>query len=186
MSDQFTGIFDDLTPEDFTRRTTSAVTELDRIERSFDDFIADMLRAVRFAFASASGEIDPLATLAGGHVERVFAPDDDETVGNFIDRLAREAKVLDAEWLFIYKRTVVGTFQSDDGGSVDGPDAMQSALDAGTTQEAIYWYAEDRSSGESERRHGFLTIVGNHLGDQVEGNSVQTVRAFTRILGGQS
>lgn len=182
MTDEFTGIFDDLNPDDFTR-ATSAIAEMPRTE-TFADFVDDQLRAVRFAFASASGQIDPLATLASRSTERVFSADDDESLGQYVQRLRREAQGIQAEWLFIFKKTIVGTFaRGDESTASDSAEAMQEALNDGTTMEAVYWYAEDHSGSEPARRHGFLTIVGNHLGDMIEGDAEQTVNLFNGILG---
>jgi hypothetical protein len=180
--DEFTGIFDSISPDDFATPFATAVDEASRSNGSFDEFVDGQIRAVRYAFAASSGKVDPLATLASPVIERVYAAYDDETLGQYIDRLAREASEMHATWLFIFKKTVVGTFETDDDHTVgvDDPESMQRALDGGTTQAAVYWYAEDRP-GEM-RRHGFLKISGNSLGDLVEGDARQTVNAFNRIL----
>lgn len=181
--DNIEGIFDDLSPEDFARKT-SAVMEDARTQedRTFDDFINDQLRAVRYAFASADGQVNPLATLANDRIERVFSADDDELLKDFVARLNREAQDMHATWLFIFRTTTVGVFASDTALDADSPEA-KLAVEAEAKHEAIYWYAEDRNSEVTWRRHGFLTIEDNRLGEVFEGNSMQKMALFGNILG---
>jgi hypothetical protein len=191
MSDNLTGIFDHLDPGDF-ERTSSAVHEESRrklADTEFDQFVQTQLRAVRHAFAGADGRMNPIAILTSPTVERMFAPEDDETMGQYIDRLAREAHLIGANWLFISHRTSVGILMTPEGADVpvaDDPKMMAEAVARGEAQEAVYWYAENCSATETLRRHGFLTIVGTHLGQLVEGEADQKVKLFGRILDGGS
>jgi hypothetical protein len=186
LSDHLSGVFDHLDPADFDR-TSSAVYEERRPRHpadEFDQFVQAQLTAVRYAFASADGDINPVASLASPTVERMFAPEDDELMRNYIDRLAREARTIGARWLFISKRTQVGTVITDEDVRSDSPEAMRLAAEQGQTQEAVYWYAEQRQDTDVERRHGYLTIVGNHLGELVEFPIDDAPNGFSRILGG--
>lgn len=183
-NDDFDGIFDHLNPEDFSS-TTTAVHEQPAQEQlpPFDAFVSRQLTAVRYAFAAADGAINSVATLANGRLERMFAPQDDETLGQYIDRLAREARLMDARWLFISAKTDVGSIlQSDaeDPVAADDTDAIAVAENMGTVKEAVFWYAE--RVDEPLTRTGFLTIVGLHLGDLFESELAQPVRSYGRIL----
>jgi hypothetical protein len=183
VSDEFAGIFDHLTPADFERKT-SAVAEDKPASDTFDRFVEDQIRSLRYAFAGSDGNLFPLTTIASATVERVYAADDDETLGQYVDRVAREARLISATRVFTFKKTVVGTFQSDEEQRSDSQEAMQEALDAGTTQEAVYWYAEERDGNQFEVRHGFVVIEGlATLGANFEG-APQRNELFSRVLGG--
>lgn len=179
--DELTGIFDRLSPSDFDR-PTSAVVEDEVRETNFDDFVESQFRAIRYAFAASSGDLDPLATISSKTIERVFAADDDETLGAYIDRIAREASTIGANRVFIFRKTVVGKFIADKPLTTDSTEAMQKALDAGETQEAVYWYAQDRETNTT--RHGFIAIEGMAALGEVFEAPPQTNIGFSRILGG--
>jgi hypothetical protein len=183
--DEYTGIFDHLTPADF-EITSSAVAEAPNGDRSFDDFVDDQLRALRYAFAAATGQVDPLCTLASPNVERVFAPDDDETLGQYIKRLNREARNLAADWVFIFQRTIVGEWvgPADEAPSPDSNSAMELARANDAIREGVYWHAEDRSGDSPVRRHGYVAISSdNQLGDVFEANPAQATSPFAWVLG---
>lgn len=184
-NDDFTGIFDHLSPDDFNLET-SAVDENPGVYRgphAFSTFVDQQLRAVRLAFAAADGEINPVAVLVSPTVERVFAPDDDETLGQYLDRLSNEARTVGATWFFISKKTVAGVFSSNEHPDVNSPEAMQAAIDEGTAKLNVLWYAERREGDERHHRHGLLEIVGNKLGQMYEGPAEQGLTAFERVLG---
>lgn len=182
MSDNLSGIFDHLNPSDF-ERATSAVVEEEPSLATFDAFIDAQIRAIRYAFAASDGDLNPLTTVSSASIERVYAADDDETLGQYIERVAREARAILATRMFTFKRTIVGTFDDDEQHVSDSKEAMQRALDAGTTREAVYWYAED--SATNSVRHGYITIEGiATLGEVFEGQP-QRNQLFGRVLGGQ-
>jgi hypothetical protein len=181
MKDEYSGIFDHLTPEDFLAVSSTAVVEEPRPIRSFDEFVDDNVRSIRFAWASAEGGIFPLAILSGSDVERMFAGYDDETLGEFLRRIATEAKNMRAGWFFFFKKTIISTRPAEDEVvDVDDPEAIKEAMDAGNVIEAIYWYAEDRPA--SIRKHGYIAIVDDTLAERHDGDDRQIVSMFTKVL----
>ena len=186
MSDNLHGIFDHLTPGDFDQPTTAihAESQPARPDDEFDRFVSEQLIAVRYAFAAADGLINPVATLASASVQRFFAPEDSESLGQYVARLTVEARVMRASWLFISRKSEVGVFLSEHVVAPDDVAAIQAAREQGRTVEAVYWYAERVDGSTPPRRHGFLTIVGNHLGENVEHHVPQVMNLFAGILGG--
>jgi hypothetical protein len=187
MSDNLNGIFNHLSPADFNQITSAIHAEVQPAPPidPFAQFVHEQLVAVRYAFAAADGAINPVATLTSSSVQRFFAPEDDESLNQYAARLAREARVVQARWLFISRKTEVGTFVGKEAVAADDPVALATAREQGQTMEAVYWYAE-RLDGEPTRRHGFLMIVGNHLGELVEVEAAQVVNLIGGILGGGS
>ncbi len=177
--------FENLTPGDFFPRPAT-VTELPvQPGRDFDTFVQDQLRTVRYAFASADGEVNPLATLASKNVERVYAAEDEETLGAWADRLTMEGLTIGATWLFIFKKTLVGTFKTDvSDDTISEAQAIQMMMNEGAAKEALYWYAADKESGS--RVHGYLDINedGKTLGDVTMGDAARVDNVFARIMKG--
>ena len=195
--DDLTGIFDDLSPIDFI--ATSVVARSPRHDDDFDHFVERQLHAVRYAFAAADGAINPIATLGTDTAEHMFTPEDDESLGQYVWRLRRQARIFGATTLFIFKKTKVGLLPQDDavvkaledgaltewarsqGLAVDDPEAMRAALELGTQVDAVYWYAV-QIGADPRRRHGYITITDKQLGPLVEAEATQAVGAFDRIL----
>lgn len=181
MSDELTGIFDHLTPDDFNLQTT-AVDEMARTNIGIDQFNAfvdEQLRSIRLGWSIGDGYFCPVAVLANEGVQRVFAPDDEETLGDFVNRLHRESDQMRATWLFFALQTTVATYQHEDADAVDSADALEKGgEEAGP---GLFWYAERRED-ERHRRHGIMPIANGRLGAQTEGSDNQEVTLFGKIL----
>jgi hypothetical protein len=179
------GIFDHLTPDDFVRETSAvdAATGEYRGTKNYDRWVDQRLQSVHIAYHAADGHMNPIALLASPTVMRGFTPDDDETVGDFLERLGREARLIGAHWFFLAKRELVGTMPTDDDDlDVMDQESVQEYINAGKLKPGVLWYAERREGSQRSHRIGFLTIVGNKLGESVETGAPQTFKAFAQVL----
>jgi len=189
FDDDFTGIFDNLTPEMFSMET-SAVDETEgnfRGVTAFNASVDERLRGIRAAFASSFGQINPIAVLSNAERQRVFVPEQDENLGMFLERLKREAVMMGAHWFFLAKKNVFSVWYDEAGseGSADvaSPEAEQIAAERGSEPEVgILWYAERREGTEIHHRHGVLQIEGNRIAGATEGDSEQTMGVFSLVL----
>lgn len=183
MADDFNidGIFEHVTPEDFLR-VSSARHVATMQQQSFDDFVTSSLETTRFAYHAADGDLCPVALLVGPGGRRIYAPDDDETLGQYLKRLHREARQHATHTLFTVWLTQGGTYKGDVPERVNGPEALQHAEKAnGGLQQVIYWYAQSYS----EIRHGIITIddQGN-TGEVIEAPDHTASHLYKEILGG--
>lgn len=190
MSDEFDGIFDHLTIEDFITSTT-AVEEVLRSNQgleAFTAFVEEQLRTVRTAWVASETWMQPIALLANHEKQRVFTPDDDESLGDFVNRLSREARSMEAIWSFVAKRTYVAdlgmarTSELGDVSSEADPDAWERAVAEGVAELGVLWYAERNEGTERHHRHGQMVDSNGRLGPLIEGSPNQTLDLFARIL----
>lgn len=177
-----TGIFNDLTPQDFDRSNSARHVAL--LERqNFEEFVTNSLEALRLAFHAADGKPNPVAVLMGSDGRRIYTPDDDESVGDFLDRLSREAKEQQTHTLFIAMLTVGGTYQapSTDGWTtLDDADAVKRSAETGSgLRPVLVWYAQ---YGKAVRQGIMMTEDGN-TGDVFESPGEFGPAAFRAILG---
>jgi len=184
VGDDLTGIFDHLTPDDF-KVTTSAISTLNLSNpRTMDEFIKRGINSVRTAFSLTNGELDPMGILASQTIERTFTPEEDETLGQYIDRLAREARHISAGYAFVALVTLVGTYRSDANLNANSEEAVKAAEDAGTLTQGVYWFAEKRDASGRAARQGYLVITApGKLGDSIESEARQESK-LSRILSG--
>jgi len=184
--DDLSGIFDHLSPDDFA--ITSAVDESARTNRgaaAFNSFVDEQLRAIRLAYTAAEGEINPIAILASPESQRLFKPDDDENMNEYVARLNREAKAMGATWVFISRKTLVASHMvdPDDVHDVNDEEAVADAIKKGLLKTGLVWFAERREGDERHRRHGVIEAGPNHqLGLPTEGSEGQPIPIFDRIL----
>ena len=191
FNDDITGIFDNLTPQDFLEayQESTAVDEMSRINQgvdAFNEFVEEQIRALKLSYTAAEGNIQPIAVLAGRTTQRIFVPDDDETMQQWINRMHREAKAINAIWTFVSKKTMVGTRQAevnDDAPDVNDPEHVRSAVEAGDMTMGVFWYAERREGDERHHRHGILRGSETRLTEALEGPTTQAIPLFAQILG---
>lgn len=179
--DDLTGIFDDLTPEDF-------LPELKRGILAFDAFVQDNIKSIRMAYLASDGQINPVAIFADPTNEWVFVPNDDENMGQYISRLREAAHTLKATWFFISRKTMVGSYvvevsDEDQIADVADPSAVKRAADAGLMSEGVLYYAERLEDGVRDVRHGYMRVENDRLGTVAEGNPLQRMELFSNILG---
>lgn len=188
--DELTGIFDNLDPDDFNDPITVKATRGERDNygaEAFDQFIDRKIETVRESYLASEGQINPVATLASRTSEWMFTPTDEETLGQYVERLRSEAKRLGATWLFISRKTLVGSSQQDEDSVVDtsDPEQLQAGIEAGLVSEGVFFFAERIEDGVRDHRHGIMKAENSDtLGELVMGNPVQTVSFFATILGG--
>lgn len=186
--DEYTGIFDDLTPDDFLL-ATSAVGggEITRnTAPAFDEFVDEQLRMIATAWIAAETWIQPLAVIADHSKQRMFVPEEDETLGQFVDRVHREAKAMGAIWTFVSKRTQVASIMSAENFDVENAsqEAWDEAQAAGKVRLGLVWYAERVDGPMPRHRHGQMWDEGNVLSAPKEGASDQRIPLFEKILNG--
>lgn len=187
---EYAGVFDDATMADFTRET-SAKTEVLRKNmghEAFTAFVDEQIRTIRTAWIASETYMQPIAIVANHEKQRIFTPDEDETLRQFIARMHREAVAMDAIWTFVAKRNMVaslGASSPDDEYSVDvsDPEQWQQAIADGLVRLGVVWYAERREDGNRERRHGQMQDEEGTLGRLREGAPNQNMPLFTEILG---
>jgi len=178
--DELTGIFDHLTPEDFSKRKYDQ-------EDPFHQFVDAQLQATRTGFTASDGHLNPFAVLGDSGHTVTLTPTVDETLGEWISRLRTEAQRMNARWLYLARKTLVGHYDAHAGDPVPDttdPEALAKALEEGLLREGMFFYAERTDNGKKESRHGTMRIDNNTLGPTVEGDSTkQTVDFFKGILG---
>lgn len=189
MNNEYEGIFEDATVADFIR-TTSARLETTRTGgqglEAFNRFVDEQLRAVRMAWIAAETYMQPLVLLTNDTQQRVFSPDDDETLRQFIERMHREAIAMEATWVFIAKRTMVGNIgdaiDTEHDVDVSDTEEWEKAVAAGVVRLGVVWYAERREGAERHHRHGQMQDENGTLGEMREGARNQGIPLFAAVL----
>jgi len=112
--------------------------------------------------------------------QRMFVPDYDETIRNFVDRLFREASQLQPTWAFSAIVAPHAVYDGDgDPPAVDMNDTEQikAALDAGVLEIGIFWFSERNDeqgrselSGVIEFNEGGLPLIDVDAGVDDEYN----------------
>lgn len=178
--DTISGIFDNLSPEDF--RTTEvhqgAVTHTD-----FDEFLAAQIHSTHIAFAASDGTPTSVAFLDNGIMVRMFVPTDEEDMGEFLARIKSEGRLIHATRFFIYRTTLVASQElADDGSYIDGNDAeaQEKAVKLGIENPGLIWYGADSRSGQ--RSLGTFVADGMSLVRPVKGHPAQPYELFDRVL----
>lgn len=188
--DELTGIFDEITPEDFVRKTSAKIeTHLpgspNQGPEAFAKFVEHNIEVVRSsALHAGNNDINPVAVLANASNQWIFSPTPEENMGQYIQRLHDEAVQLDATWVFISRQTMVAA-----GPAIDPPDtndqaAVQQALKDGILKKGVIFFAQRHEGDEWEHRHGMMQGEGTGLGPAVYGDESQPVNYFARILKG--
>jgi hypothetical protein len=180
MSDDITGIFDHLTPEDFFDPDTSAQLIPISETYTFDEFVEQQMVLLRYAFAACDGSINPMIALVNDNTVIIYQANDDENIGQYVKRMGVEAKRIGARWAFFYKKTLVATRKTEETLSATGLMAGADEADAWT---AVYWYASRVDGEEPAMRHGYATIDNTEtkLGEFAEG-PLQPNEVLSKIL----
>lgn len=143
MKDELEGIFDGLTIEDFMRPAFGELTLRHPQREGFDDFLRRHTNMLQLVQVASGGEFAGMAMLAKigpeDTVEALYLPLDEETVGEFVQRLTGDAEQMGANGLFYVLCTKVQvTYELSN--IVEKTDAAVSAMDGG--EEALMWYCE--------------------------------------------
>lgn len=188
--DELTGIFDDLTPEDFVRQTTAKIeTHLpgnpNEGPEAFAKFVEHNIEVVRSSSLAAGGnDINPVAVLANASTQWIFSPTEDENMGQYIQRLHDEAMKLGATWVFISRQTMVAATPSINPPDTNDEGAIQQAMKEGMLHKGVIFFAHRHEGDEWEQRHGMMQYETQGLGPAVYGDESQPVTFFARILKG--
>jgi hypothetical protein len=183
--DELAGIFDDLSPEDFNVETT-AIEEISRTNEgvdAFNSFVDEQMRAYRVAWVANHGRANPIAVLASPTMQRVFTPDAEETLGEYVKRLHREAIRMEAIWIFSARKTIVGSFMADEDTDIGDPEVIAEAMAAGKASEGVEWFAERREGDENHQRFGIMQSVDGRLSEPREAASTQSAAWWALVLG---
>ena len=154
--DELTGIFDDLSPEDFVLESTAIASMAGCYAGPdvLDGFLEHQLNAIRLAFSMSEGWLVTTAVLAGLEGLRTFVADDDETLLDFVARVRDEAARMRAHWCFMATQTLIG------------PRALPTSPEEG--QEAVVWQLTSTEAETEGAMGGFMPIEGNRLGESFE------------------
>ncbi|NUS02073.1 MAG: hypothetical protein HOV97_05860 [Nonomuraea sp.] len=186
---EFIGIFDEISPDMFIVET-SAIDEIEgnfRGATAFNASVDERLRGIKAAFASSFGKINPIAILTNATTQRVFVPQQDENLGQFLERMQREARTMGAHWFFFAKKNTFAVYypEDDDEEIYDvGSDAARerAARSGSDLSVGILWYAERREGEEVHHRHGALEVEGHKVTKATEGDGDQTLGVFSTVL----
>lgn len=181
LSGEFYGIFDDLDPSHFLGLTTLDSFTDNVGQEKFEQFCTNMIDAARLAFLASDGdEINHIAVLVNPTKAVAYVGDDEETMGQYMDRLTAEAERLKATWFFMCHFTQVGTAPLDP--DRVGTDVNVGAGDAKLNRGA-YFYAR-RKEDEDQTFQAVAVAYGNRLGEIHLGSSEQPAGNFAQVLDG--
>lgn len=189
--DELSGIFNDLSPDDFAVQTTARVeTYLSGSpnvgDAAFIKFVDHNIEVLRTSALAAGGnEINPVAVLASASTQWIFSPEPDESMGEYIERLHGEAERLGATWCFISRFTMVaatsgGVFQDED---IADDKRGVKMMEEGNLTRGVVFYAARVEDGDHQRRHGVMFIEDRGLTPPVYGDPDQPFAIFDEILG---
>lgn len=158
--------FANLTPDQFVN-DSSFHTRAIPVGATFDGFLDEHMDVLRLAYAACDGNIYPIASIATDTAVHYFKSTDEETLGDFTQRVAEFSAAHNSQWLFIFKKVKV---HGTDGDRV-----------------VVYWLAGEREPDLSVRyRQGFLETLDQILGDCVETPADEQPEGFRTILEGHS
>jgi len=180
-NDEFSGIFDELEPDDFAGLFSTDVQTPNVGEDAFAEFVERHIESTRFAFLAADGEINPIAVLANATTCWLHTPEDHESLGDYLTRLAKEARRVEATWFFFVRKTKVG-LGDDTTENMFDPKMLKKAKKNGQMVDGVFYYASRHEGVDQENRRGIMRAHGNRLGELVEGAPEQEVPVFDEIL----
>jgi hypothetical protein len=182
--DELTGIFDHLTPEDFAEQVGAP---REKTPETFDSWVKVNIETTRVAWQAANGQINPIAVLAREGSRWTITPTNEETLGEYVERVRAKARELGATRLYLSRKTLVGNYtahEGDDIPDIADPAALQDAIAKGIIGEGAFYYAESLFGGLRTSRHGLMKAEGETLGELVEGTpEQQSVGMFQNMLG---
>lgn len=192
--DEISGMFADISIADFVRESSAVsehhYTELERTrvqgEEGFDSFVDQLLGTTRTAASVAPFHFQAFSVLHAPDRHRVFVPDDDETVLDYRERLRREAKRMEATWLYTVMLAPGRSYDSDENvESIDPNDAKElgAALRSGALSLCLCWFAEMIEQDETKQRAGIIHLSDRGVpGESVEGEVDEDKNPFHHVL----
>lgn len=186
--------FADVTVEDFLRMTSAicdtSLSQDDRAELdkrgAFTRFVQGMLVSAQTVAGILPNNFPAFAVLVSADRRRYFRPDDDETAKHWAERLQREARAMNATHMFVAMCAPARVYQP--GAPVvpinpNDPQQLQAALQAGTIQLSICWFAERRDDHKRTKRGGVISLdAAGAPTDVVEGDIDNTKNPFAQVM----
>lgn len=183
MNDDLSGIFDHLTPEDFTRpRPISICYDEPAATRPFDSWVALRLTYARYGYEASCGKQRSMVVLVGHGVQRILGSEPAERLGDFIDRVSSEAREMRAHRCFFSMFTVVGHVVTDQAQPLGDSGLLRQASDTGTALPGLLWYACELGTAPA-RRLGYIRVDHDHIGEVFQTCNEQPGGLLDRILG---
>lgn len=194
--DEISNAFADLEPDDFLRETSA----MDRItytpemqyltagENHFHGFVDAHLRRSREATHKPGG-FHAFSTLHNTTEQRHYHPDDDETASQYATRLAREAKEMNATWLYTAMLAPGRAYSENEEPPPDiDPDdstALAAALHEGTLHLSVCWFAQCNETDPPLRRSGIIILdsAGHATEVEIEGEIDADNNPFHYVMG---
>lgn len=167
MSDDLTGVFDHLTPDDFAQSSVRYTT-LQQSTPDFNAWVDEQIQTTRVAWLAADGLMNPFAVMRTTDGRTLLlSPDDDETIGNWIARLGREAQKNRVTWFFTVVKTVGGVYTTEALQDIDAPLAIEEAQKRSALKPILFFHGERRNDPNlpDARRHGLIPIDDTVLGE---------------------
>lgn len=164
MEDEIRDFFANLTPEQLINNTAFFERQIPAGAK-FDSFIDEHMAVLRVAYAACDGNIFPIATIATDTSVHYFSATDDETLGEFTQRIADFAATHHARWVFIFKKVRIRT---------------------DSERLVVYWFAGERHNDLSvDYRQGYFETLEKTLGDCIETEAHEQPQGFRTILEGE-
>lgn len=164
--DEIEAAFKDLSVDDFILETSArheiAFSKEDQEEvvsgyENWSAWIAamrGMVKVMYMADISHGHQFVALSILHENTKQRMFTPDYDETIRNYVDRLIRESNVLHPTWAFsaiLAPHAVYDGDASPPDIDMNSSEEIRLALEAGELEMGIFWFAErDDGTGKSK------------------------------------
>ena len=158
-NDEFDGIFDDLTPQDFTLPATATFPAE---SGDFDEFVAARLDMTRLAYRPGKS-LSP-AVLSNGHEVRQIKPLPGEVMENFLQRLSLHAQDMHAHSFYFAKIVDAGIVVQDKGFGV-------------------LWIAHHLADGEQIVRSGLIAIENRTLSEDDDATTFEASALHGSAIG---
>lgn len=175
--------FEHLTPEDFASTPTethlSARTEERPVSgpEDFEHFVLDNLREL----VDDEGE-NEIAILHDGLTARLYHQRPEESAGEWLVRVSKDASEHNAKWTFLGMPGEASV--GDPEGMFDPADDndVKRARASGYLIEAVNWYAESVEAAHEEIRFGVIVYENNGVRIVQSTNPTGANPAFRRVL----
>lgn len=194
QDDDISQAFREVSVADFERETSA----LDRIvyepeherftsgRNNFNGFVDSQIDRSKEQ-ANAHG-FHAFSTLHNATEQRHYHPDEDETASQYAERLAREARNMQATWFFNAMFAPGRAYQDGEEPpdiDVDDPDAIREALESGQLHLSICWFAQCNEEVEPFRRSGIIVLdeEGHTTPTEVEGDIDPESNPFHYVMG---
>lgn len=153
---KFRAFLDTHTADNFNR--SSAIQTFECYpDYSFNIFIAENIDEAKSNFDTDGEEVEPYIVLVNAHEGRIFEAYHDENNAQFLARITREARDMNATMVFISMLVWTAPHVLDI--DATSQEEVAASIARGDVTRTFGWYAERNAPGEPrERRSGFWSI----------------------------